>query len=228
MNKPSKWSALLCAASLLLVVSGCSDDDDPIGNTIDPVAATAAAQAAVTGIVVPTMTIFSVLAQLAIVPAQGGGGLGGNCSGGGTYSISETDITFTQCSEGGNVINGTVMITNPETGALAWNLTIDGNTVGGDGTLAPFVNCGPALTFGNFSIMEGDVATDVAGALEQCEGSYPEGALTLTISGPAFDLLISLLFDGSAVFGGTVTDLSTGEVAATCTGDLDVPSVDCV
>ena len=228
MKKTKKWSALVCAIALIVVVPGCSDDDNPMGTTIDPATASAAAQAAVTSVVLPTMTVFGILAQLIPAPAPGGGGDGAACSGGGTATLGEDGLTFNMCIEDGVLIDGTIMGEPGSEDGISWDLTVDGNPIVGTGIVDDLATCGPQLTFVDFMVTDGGVATSVAGALEFCGGDYPQGAMTLTISGPAFDLIIQLLFDGTAIFSGTVTDLSSGEIAATCTGDLSVPSVNCI
>jgi hypothetical protein len=227
MKKHRKQSALVCVLALLGLL-GCNDDD-PAGVIVDPIdVATAedALQQSLEEVVLPVLALFGFVAQLAQAPAPvGGGGEGLPCEGGGSYTIGELDIQFSDCIENGVVIDGLFVITDPAGGTVTFNLTVGGALVIGDGTLVPMGNCGPGFTFAEFGIETEELVAELGGTLEQCEGTFPEGLLTLTVAGSFGDLEIEITFDGSADVTAILTDRSAGMVAATCSATL-LPVVD--
>lgn len=144
------------------------------------------------------------------------------CSGGGSYQICQTGATFTACSEAGAVIDGSVILTDPFTLAVAFDLDIDGTTLVGPANLLPFVTCGPGVAFDAVTGTSEDVIASVDDTLEVCEAPYPQGLLDATSMSSSAALDVALTFDGSAVASTVCTDPSNGNVVATCREPISV------
>jgi len=235
---------IACLLVASLFAAACNDDDDEMN--VQQVSEEQAE--AVLGAVIPDVLEFSLgVMQIVQASAPAAASVGASIQGSACQPIPgfETEFLcsdppsgvicptgtgtsewqFTSCTVEGDttMIDGTVMVAGVGPYDLTFDLTIDGQDITGDMSIA-FGTCNNA-TYDNLVLADSGVSASLTGMFNDCG----DGSINATIQATGFQTFLAQIVvnDGFALI--TVTDAQTQEPLYTCTWSPIVPdTADCV
>jgi len=246
MTKSPRWLAMLCIASLLMAIGGCSDDDDPVqARQVNQQQAEAIVGDALAFLLEFGSDIADLIAaagadragdvskQLECVPIPG---LereyfcaiatdGEICPGTGP---GNTVWNFNNCTdEGGGLVDGTVDITESgNTFDLDFDLDVDGGSIIGIMQVVLGDPC-VTITYSGLEIAEGDAAFTLDGSNTHCPDAV-SGTLSATVSAAGFERFLMQISFVEGIPTVMIVSGTTQEPLFSCTYNPLTQTATCV